>query len=111
MLTKIERSDIPRYRSAEKSPLRRFAGETLREFLRASEVGDVAEVTGAPVDMDARGTQRLAEALRNELFYMGRNDGKYDEASDMRRHVRVITRGGSRVFLERVKPWVPKNRY
>ena len=103
MLTPIAKSDVPSYRSAEKSPLRVFCEETAREFLGSSKVGDVAEVTGAPVDMDAKGTARLAECFRNALFYM-------DRERDLRKHVRVITRGGTRLFLERVKPWEPKRR-
>lgn len=110
MLTPIAKSDIPGYRNAEKSLLRVFCEETAREFLSTSKVGDVAEVTGAPVEMDARGTRRLAECFRNALFYMDRKPGSYDRSRDLRRHVRVITRGGTRLFLERVEPWEPKRR-
>ena len=101
MLTPIAKSDIPNYRSTNCSPLRVFCEETAREFLATAKVGDFAEVTEAPVEMDARGVQRLAEVFRNTLFYM-------EQGKDMRKCVRVITRGGSRVFLERVEPWKPK---
>ena len=94
MLTPIAKRDIPGYRSHEKSPLQRFCDETAREFLRTSNPGDVCEVTGAPVEMDAAGVQRLAGCFRNALFRM-------DGSSDMRKHVSVITRGGRRLFLER----------
>lgn len=99
MLTKIDRADVPSYRSAGKSPIRAFAAETAREFLERSEVGDVYEVTGIPEGMADGGVQRLAEAFRNELFYMDRKE-------DMRKHVKVMTRKNSRLFLERTKPVV-----
>ena len=93
MLTKVERKDVPRYRGRELSGVRVFAAETLAEFLEGSAEGEVAEVTGCPGEP---GAARLAQALRDELHYMGRDRGE-----DLRRAVRVITRGGERVFLER----------
>lgn len=96
MLTPITKADIPNYRSTNRSPLRVFCEETAREFLATAKVGDFAEVTGAPVEMDAKGVQRLAGAFRDALFYM-------DSEKNMRDCVRVITRGGSRVFLERIE--------
>ena len=95
MLTKLKRSDIPRPGSGEPSALRAFAERTAAEFVATTEPGEAAEVTGAPVEMDRAGVQRLAEALRYALFRMGERD--------MRREVRVITRGGERVFMERVE--------
>lgn len=95
MLTKIAKADVPLPGNRAKSPVRAFAKETVREFLTGSAVGDVAEVTGAPVAMERGGTQRIAEAMRDELFYMFKD-------RDMRKQVKVITRGGSRLFLERV---------
>lgn len=92
MLTKVERSELTRCRQ-ERSPLRLFADEVAREFLEVSHVGDVYEVTGAP-DVGERGAARLAEALRSALYYLDR---------DMRKEVRVMTRNGSRVFLERLE--------
>lgn len=103
MLKMIDRSDVPGYRSADKSPARRFAAQTVREFLEVAEVGDIAEVEGAPVEMDSDGVRKLYSAIRNELFYM-----KKDE--DMRKRVRVFTRGGRRVFLERTEPFAPNPR-
>lgn len=96
MLTPIAKSDIPNYRCSNNSPLRVFCEETAREFLATAKVGDFAEVTEAPVEMDAKGVQRLAETFRSALFYM-------EQGRDMRDCVRVITRGGSRVFLERIE--------
>ena len=105
MLTKVSKNDVPSYRAGEKSEVRRFALETAKEFLECSEVGDIAEVTGAPIEMDASGVQKLANAFRDELFYM-------DKLKDMRKHVKVITRGGKRLFLERVEPFeLRKVRY
>lgn len=103
MLTKIAKSEVPDYRGSNKSPIRRFCEDTLREFLQTSEAGDVAEVTGAPIEMDARGTAKLASTFRNALYYV-------DREKDMRKHVKVMTRGGKRLFLERTQPWEPKNR-
>lgn len=100
MLTKIDKSEVPRYAGAGKSPARRFAEETLGEFLDRSEVGDVYEVTGIPEGM---GVQKLAGAFRYELFYMDRKE-----------HVKVMTRRNARLFLERTKPLVwnsEKRRY
>ena len=92
MLTMLDRSQLPSYGNRERSPLRRFAEETVQEFLGSSRPGDVAEVTGAPVEEGAAGTQALASCLRDALFRR--------EEGDMRDRVRVITRGGRRVFLE-----------
>ena len=92
MITKVRRSDVPSYGMRERSPLRRFAEETVEEFLGSSEAGEVAEVTGAPVRDGAAGTRALAASLRDALFRR--------EGGDMRGRVRVITRGGMRVFLE-----------
>lgn len=103
MLTPIDKKDVPGYRSRGRSPLRAFCEETAAEFLAASKPGDVAEVTGAPVEMDGRGVGRIQQTMRDALFYM-------DRERDLRREVRVITRGGSRVFLERVRPAEPFRR-
>ena len=100
MLTKIDKADVPAYRNREMTPLKLFAIETAREFVEASQVGDVCEVTEAPAAMDTKGTQKLANALRDALWRMSDDE-------DMRKKVRVITRGGSRCFLERVEPWKP----
>lgn len=79
--------------------------ETAKEFLEGSEIGDIAEVTDAPIEMDAAGVQKLAHAFRDELFYM-------DKLKDMRKHVKVMTRGGKRLFLERIEPFeLRKGRY
>ena len=95
MLKMIDKSEVPDCYVKEKSPIRLFSKKTIEEFLAMSpKPGDVAEVTGAPVNMDSGGVQKLASSLRNELYYMKRD-------ADMNQEVRVITRGGSRVFLER----------
>lgn len=97
MLTPIARTDIPGCGARAKSELRLFCDETVREFLDGTSPGDCCEVTGAPVRMDARGVQRVAESLRDALCALDRDGG-------WRREVRVMTRGGSRVFLERTEP-------
>ena len=99
MLAKIDKSEVPNYRSAEKSPLRAYAAKTAREFLECSTVGDVCEVVEIPPELVPNGVQRLAEAFRSELFAM-------DADRDMRKEVKVITRRNKRLFLERVKPRV-----
>lgn len=99
MLAKIDKSEVPNYRSAEKSPLRAYAAKTAREFLECSTVGDVCEVVEIPPELVPNGVQRLAEAFRSELFAM-------DADRDMRKEVKVITRKNKRLFLERVKPKV-----
>lgn len=95
MLTKIERQEIPQYRP-NRSPLREFADATAREFVASSNVGDVCEVTGAGSD-DDKWAPRLAQMLRSSLFYMDRD-------RDMRDEVRVFTRCGTRLFMERLEP-------
>ena len=104
MLKPIDKSEIPDYSGKEKTPLRRFAEETAFEFVGSTEPGDFAEVTGAPVEMDANGVQKLASNLRDVLYRMERD-------RDMRKEVRVITRGGKRVFLERLEPRNTARRY
>lgn len=95
MLKQIDRSDIPRMPRDGKSPLRQFANETLREFMETARPGDACEVTGAPVPECPRPADKVACALRSELFYMGSRN------IDLRREVKVVTRGGTRVFLIR----------
>lgn len=96
MLKPIDKSEIPGYRGKGNTALRRFADETAAEFVATSKLGDFAEVTEAPLKMDAKGVQKLAQNLRDALFAM-------EPDKDMRKEVRVITRGGSRVFLERTE--------
>ena len=74
MLKMIDKSEVPDCYGKEKSPIRLFSKKTIEE--------------------DSGGVQKLASSLRNELYYMKRD-------ADMNQEVRVITRGGSRVFLER----------
>ena len=99
MLTKLSRDELPNYRGREPTPLRLFADETLDEFIATSEVGDIAEVTGWPEC--GNGTQRVANYLRDRLFYRERG-------ADWRKALRVITRNNSRVFLERVRQEPPE---
>ena len=94
MLSPISRSEVPRYRGTEVSPMRRFAAETVDEFVSASAVGDVMEVTGWPDATNA--VEKCAAAIRSELFYR-------DRTVDWRDAVRVMTRSGERVFLERTR--------
>lgn len=94
MLKQIDRSEIPRMPGANRSPLREFANETIREFMETTEAGDACEVTGAPVPECERPADKVASAFRDELFAMGRG-------GDLRPRVKVVTRGGTRVFLLR----------
>ena len=50
MLEKIDRNDIPGPGGRGKSPARAFGEETLVAFLEGYEPGEVAEVSGWPVD-------------------------------------------------------------
>ena len=103
MLYMIDKAEVPGYRNGDKCPLRVFCEKTAREFLEMASPGDVAEVTCAPVEPGEKGVWRLAGAFRTALFYM-------DRGVDLRREVRVITRGGERVFLERAKHPAPTAR-
>lgn len=98
MLRMLDRSEVPTMRCAERSEVRRFAADTLREFLDVAQAGDVAEVTGAPeAGGDAvRQAERVMSAIRTEAFYM-----------DARTLVRAFRRR-ERMFLERVEPPEPK---
>lgn len=98
MLKQIDRRDVPSGPSKGRSPMREFARSTVDEFIASSEVGDVAEVDGWP-DMTGdgpRNVQKLANDLRTELYWQRRQNGFGGE-------VKVMTRGGSRVFVERLK--------
>lgn len=98
MLKQIDRKELPRRNGKAKTPARRFAEETLREFL-GYEVGQIAEVTGWPVD-ESRDARANAARARSEIydaaFYM-------EPGEDYRDRVRVF-RSGERVFLERTEP-------
>lgn len=98
MLKQIDRKELPRRNGKEKTPARRFAEETIREFL-GYEVGQIAEVTGWPVDESRDATANAARA-RSEIydaaFYM-------EKGRDYRKEIHVF-RSGERVFLERVEP-------
>ena len=61
-------------------------------------------MTNAPVEMNQREVNRLAQTIRECLRVK-------DPEKDLRNEVTVITRGGSRVFMERKKPYVPRNAY
>ena len=98
MLNPIDRRDVPSGPSKGRSPMREFARSTVDEFITSSKTGDVAEVTGWPdVTGDGpRNVQKLASDLRTELYWQRRQNGFEGE-------VRVMTRGGARVFLERAR--------
>lgn len=104
MLTMMDRSQVPDHGGRARSPMRAFARQALSEFFEVSAPGDVAEVTGSPAEAGPRGTSALAGALREELYQMFRERRKEvgGDGSDPRRIVRVMTRGGERVFLERL---------
>lgn len=104
MLKQIERSELPSRRRGEKSPIRRFADQTVAEFVKTVKGREVVEVTGWPEDAgrDAIGNaERAAGAIRDALFYMDRD-------ADMRKKVKV-TRCRERVFMERCAPYRPES--
>lgn len=92
MLTILDKRDAPSHRRLERSERRAFAESTLEEFFGLAQAGDVAEVTGLPrlADDPVANVDRVAAAVRAELFYQGR-----------RREVKVFRRR-DRLFLERV---------
>ena len=98
MLKQIDRRDVPSGPSKGRSPMREFARSTIDEFVASSKAGDVAEVDGWPdVTGDGpRNVQKLASDLRTELYFQRRQNGFDGE-------VKVMTRGGARVFVERVR--------
>lgn len=98
MLKQIDRKELPRRNGKEKTPVRRFAEDTVREFL-GYEVGQIAEVTGWPMD-ESRDARANAARARSEIydaaFYM-------EPGRDYRKEMHVF-RSGERVFLERIEP-------
>lgn len=105
MLTKTEWKNVPPYGKENRSPIRQFAYKTVIEFLEASKVGDVFEVTGFPEmsGVDAyRMADKVREAMRTELFHLRKD---YDARSDVK-----IFRRKERLFMERTKPWKPEPR-
>lgn len=96
MLEKIDRNDIPGPGGRGKSPARAFAEETLRAFLEGYEPGEVAEVTGWPVEEGrdaAWNADRAVRAIDSAAYYMERE-------RDLRPLVK-LRRRGDRVFMER----------
>lgn len=96
MLTKIDQTEVPRLKTLPRGALRKFADETVAEFITASKVGDIYEVTGAPKSGKDPVTEaaRLTNAIRSAVWYAGLSD----DVKQFRRN--------SRVFLERKKPRV-----
>ncbi len=75
MLEKIDRNDIPGPGGRGKSPARAFAEETLVAFLDGYGPGEVAEVTGWPVDEGrdaAWNADRAVRAIDAAAYYMER---------------------------------------
>ena len=96
MLIPIAPTEVRKLRLQDKSEVRQFANETLREFLEQAAVGDVFEVTGYPGDPeDARRLQKVRQAIDAERFY-----------EDKRNAVKVFQRKG-RLFLQRTAPRTP----
>ncbi len=92
MLEKIDRNDIPGPGGRGKSPARAFAEETLVAFLDGYGPGEVAEVTGWPVDEGrdaAWNADRAVRAIDAAAYYM-----------ELRPLVK-LSRRGARVFMER----------
>ena len=96
MLEKIDRNDIPGPGGRGKSPARAFAEETLRAFLEGYEPGEVAEVTGWPVEEGrdaAWNADRAVRAIDSAAYYTERE-------RDLRPLFK-LSRRGARVFMER----------
>ena len=96
MLEKIDRNDIPGPGGRGKSPARAFGEETLAAFLEGYEPGEVAEVSGWPVDEGrdaAWNADRAVRAIDTAAYYMERD-------RDLRPLVK-LSRRGARVFMER----------
>ena len=105
MLTQIEGKDIPAYGKGNRSPIRQFAYKTVIEFLENSKVGDVFEVTGFPAikgNDKLRMAEKVAQAMRTELFYLYKDHDARDDAKIFRRR--------ERLFIERVKRFTPQIR-
>lgn len=101
MLKKISREDLPPQcsRNGERSPERQFAFETVVEFLKTAQEGDVYEVTGYPErkgEEPIKQLDRIAQALRTELWHMTKQ-----------RDVKVFRRRG-RLFMEGEEGYVDK---
>lgn len=93
MLVQLEKDQVPRNRFQEKSKERVFAEQTLEEFFEKANPGDTFEVTGFPSQGDAlKDAERMASALRTELFYLS----KRDQAKVFRRK--------ERLFIEKSEP-------
>lgn len=95
MLNLINENEVPRYNKFPRSEVRQFAYDTLTEFFANSNIGDVFEITGSPktTNDELRNIEKVAQALRTELYYMKRRD----DAKVFRRKTRL--------FIERVEPW------
>ena len=92
MLKPIDKSEIPDYRSKEKSELRKFAAKTVEEFMGTAKTGDVFEVTGAP---NPKGWSEVA--LADKLVYAINAESMH---VDKKGEVKPFRRKG-RVFIER----------
>ena len=93
MIVQIEKDQVPRNRFQEKSKERIFAEQTLKEFFEQANPGDTFEVTDFPGQGDAlKDAERVASALRTELFYLS----KRDQAKVFRRK--------ERLFIEKQEP-------
>lgn len=102
MLTKLDKSDIPRYVHPRKSDLRIFCDAAVAEFAAYAEPGDVAEVTGYPA-VEGLDPRAMAQKVRSTLVQAAWARGGRED----RDRYKAIQRG-SRVFLERVEPYRPK---
>ncbi len=100
MLTPISPSEMPqKVRGKERSAMSLFAERTAAEFVKGFGEGQVAEVTGWPLDEGRDATwcaAKAANAIRDRLFAL-------DPDRDLRKEVRV-TRSGERVFMRRLRP-------
>lgn len=95
MLTIVENYEIYQRRTVEQTPIRRFANEMVKEFMKIAKPGEVYEVTGAPqegITDNQKKAAQLSQALKTEIRQQGRSND-----------IDVFQRN-RRVFMERKRP-------
>lgn len=99
MLTKIDITEVPDQGGRQRSEMRLFAHETLKEFVAKSQIGEIFEVTGFPVvdEDEVKNANKLMNAFCAEFRFVPCEDS-----------INRFRRKG-RVFLERKEPFRPKN--
>ena len=102
MIQLIAKECVPDANGRPPSPMRLFAQATVEDFMRSSRPGDVFEVSGWPMPEGASEVEAATRA-RQEL---GAATAKRDRRCEVK-----VSRRGARVFMERLKAWVPPKPY